>query len=120
MGGSIVAGEPNDNAVATVPAVLSTTQRADFIELLKSLPLSGIEWIAYSVLEPDAVLRVAPAKAEGVGSYATGVVEEIQTAQRFSDAVALLRREAHRNHHLLFNLTRILSGERLGDETALQ
>jgi V8-like Glu-specific endopeptidase len=114
-----VAGDSNGGAAA-VPAALSATQLVDFIALLESLRISGIEWIAYSVLGPDAALRAAPKKAEGTASYASEVGKAIQAAERFPDAVALLRREAHRNSRLLFNLNRILAGERLGDDNALQ
>lgn len=96
------------------------TQLQDLATLLsKTLARGNVMWLATSILGRNAIREAANDIGDS-DSLAQAVIKALHEANRLSEAITLLRREAHANSSLIWGIGRILQGSRIGDDEALQ
>src|SRR5262249_3247696 len=99
---------------------LSQTQLDDLARLLAwRMPPGNIAWLATAALGPEA-LQQAGNHVQDINALARSIVQTLHDAGRISNAVTLLYEHGHCNSWLTLGLNRILAGNRLGDEAAMQ
>jgi V8-like Glu-specific endopeptidase len=98
---------------------LTAAQLEDLATVVATLGGDKIAWLAKSILGEEAVFDAAD-DIQDTAVFAAKMVEALRAAERVSDAVALLRRDALPLGRLSMDLEYILRGERLADAAARQ